>query len=246
MTEIPDEFSLPQEAFDRQRAFVSARVGSPGRPNPIRRRRVLVPALAVVVLAIAGAATAGGVRFWNGPSTPGAIDTKEATSLVQYTLTSDVAMWKKGDTIALWRMPQADRSVCFFDALASSKPTAPGTRGPNPAGGGSCSLLGPRFTPGKPINVSLEGSRQPNGSYTWLIDGHVNPASGITRLEIRTATGSRPLAYDNNAFLGELSASKSPSELSGGGPYLVVGYDSHGTVAGEFDLLERFKGLGSQ
>ena len=102
-----------------------------------RSRRVLAAALGIAVLVIGGAATATGIRSW-GPSTPSAIDTKEATSLVQYTLTSDQPMWAKGDTIALWRLPQPDGSVCVFTALASPKPTAPGTGGPNLGGGGFC------------------------------------------------------------------------------------------------------------
>src|SRR6266545_2958565 len=135
MTEIPEEFSLPREALDRQRAVLSGRVGLHDRSSSLRRRRALVPALAVVVLAVAGAATAGGVHLW--AAGPSAIDTNQATSLVQYTLTDDLSLWKKGDTLAVWRLPQPDGSVCIFKALASPKPSAPGT-GPNPGGGGFC------------------------------------------------------------------------------------------------------------
>lgn len=202
-----------------------------------RSRRVVAAALGIAVLVIGGAATATGIRSW-GPSTPSAIDTKEATSLVQYTLTSDQPMWAKGDTIALWRLPQPDGSVCVFTALASPKPTAPGTGGPNPGGGGFCNLSGSILQTGKLIGV--EGSY--GGGYSPRVSGEVRSGSGIARLEFRWATGSVPLAYDNGWFLGELPVS---SELAAEGPYLVVGYDTHGTVVAQRDIGATF-GLGSR
>jgi len=203
----------------------------------MRSRRLLAPALVLVVLVVAGAATAAGVRWWSGPPTPSAIDTTEATKLVEYTLMADFSVWKAGDTIAIWRMPQPDGSVCTFRALASVKPSAPGTDGPNPVGGGSCGMSGEQLSAGKPIGVSLSTTRQPSGGYSWLIDGTVSSGSGIARLELRSPTGRLPLAYSHGWFLGQLPPrSSSASDLPQGGPYVVVGYDSQGTAVERLDL----------
>jgi hypothetical protein len=208
----------------------------------LRSRRLLAPALGVVVLVIAGAATAAGIRWWAPPWTPSAIDTKEATSLVEYTLTTDYSVWKAGDTIAIWRMPQPEGAVCVFTALASPKPTAPGTGGPNPVGGGFCGTYGGEPPAGKPIRVSLSASLH-GGGYRWLIDGTVGAGSGIERLELRSATGRLPLAYSNLWFLGQLpSSSPAANELPEGGPYVVVGYDSRGAAVEYIDLQSWLSG----
>ncbi len=130
-------------------------------------RRLLAPALVVAVLVIAGAAAAG-VRLWSGPSS--AIDTTQATSLVEYTLTTDFSRWKAGDRIALWHLPQPDGSTCVMTALASPKPTAPGTDDPNPlSGGGSCGNPGGQGPPGKPMTLQLATGRDSGLYYNWLI-----------------------------------------------------------------------------
>lgn len=208
----------------------------------MRRRRLLAPALGIAVLVIAGAATAAGVHLWSGASSPSAIDTKEATSLVEYTLTSDYSVWTKGQTLAIWRVPQADGSVCVFRALASPKPTAPGTGGPNPGGGGSCgSPQSHLATPERPINLSFGATLGPAG-YSWLISGNVSSASGISKLELRSAVGVLPLAYEHGWFLGQLPSSTSSSELPQGGPYVVVGYDSQGKAVAHLDLQRALQG----
>jgi hypothetical protein len=48
MREIPDEFPLPEEVFERQRALLSARVTRQGRRGPSRRRGGLAAAFASV------------------------------------------------------------------------------------------------------------------------------------------------------------------------------------------------------
>jgi hypothetical protein len=228
----------------------------------MRSRSVLVPALVVVVLSIAAGTTAG-ARWWNGPATPIVIDTTKATKLVDYTLIASIGVYIKGYTIALWRMPQPDGSVCVFTALASPKPTAPGTGGPNPAlGGGFCSLSDgePRVLGGgrivvpedfearqpKTIRVvSLSGGKPPAGM-GWVIEGTVSSDSGIARLEIQSDAESFPLAYSQGWFLGQLPASSSTSDLPSQrdlaprGQYVIVGYDSKGTAIERLDLRQAF------
>lgn len=199
-------------------------------------RRLLAPAFVVAVLVIAGAAAAG--RLWSGPS-PGAVDTTQATSLVEYTLTTDYYRWKAGDRIALWRLPQPDGSTCVMTALASPKPTAPGTDGPNPlSGGGSCGNPGGQGPPGKPMTLQLATGRDSGLYYNWLISGSVSSGSDIARMEIRSDDGSSvALAYSHGWFLGqlELPPSSSASERHRGS-YVVVGYDSQGKAIERRDL----------
>lgn len=205
-----------------------------------RSRRLLVPVLGVALLVVAGAATAAGAYWWNeGPS---AIETNEATRLVEYTLTSDYSVWKKGETIAIWRMPQSDGTLCVLQALAAPKPAAPGTSGPNPVGAGFCGSAERNqstLPPGQLIGPRLGAGLEPGG-YRWLLSGNVRPDSGITRLELRSANGSLPLAYDNGWFLGQLpSSSSSTGELPPGGPYVLVGYDSQSTEIARVGLGPR-------
>jgi hypothetical protein len=91
--------------------------------------------------------------------------------------------------------------------------------------------------PGKPISASLNTGRALAGG---LVFGEVRSGSGITRVELRSANGSTPLAYSDGWYLGQLPSSTSSRELA-----IVVGYDSKGRVAGQFDLVKTF-GLGSR
>jgi hypothetical protein len=202
----------------------------------MRSRRLLAPAFLAGVLVIAGAA--GGARFWSGPS-PAEIDTTHATSLVEYALTADFSTWKAGDRIALWHLPQPDGSTCVFTALASPKPTAPGTDDPNPLGGGSCGNPGGQGPPGKPMTLQLETGIDSGLYYNYLISGSVSSGSDIARLEIRSDDGSSvPLAYSHGWFLGqlELPPPSSSASLPHRGSYVVVGYDSQGKAIERRDL----------
>jgi len=207
----------------------------------VRSRRVLALALGIAILVVAGAAAAGGfgLRWWDRSPL---VDTTRAQSLVEYRLTRDSLAWKAGDEIALWRMPQADGSVCFFAALASPRPTGIGSGKTNPInGGGFCAGSGPSgqftLTPkGEAIQVMSTGASLENGGSNWLVNGLVSPASGITRLELHSATRRMPLAYSNRWFIAELPRSSSAVELPKGGPYVLVGYDSHGKVVARHAL----------
>jgi hypothetical protein len=220
----------------------AGRDGFAAKPLRLRSRRLLAPALGLVVLIIAGAATAGGLGWWNGASAP-TIDTTHATRLVEYTLTTDLSLWKAGDRIAIWRFPQPNGGVCVFTALASPKPTALATARPNPAtGGGFCGRSGEQVPPGKPMRVFLSTTRQLGGSYSWLISGTVSSGSDIAKLEVRSAERPFPLAYGHRWFLGQLP-STSTSDLPQGGAYVVVGYDSRGNVVERLDLRQALTGL---
>jgi hypothetical protein len=193
----------------------------------MRSRRLLAPAFVVAVLVIAGAAAAG--HLWIGPS-PGAVDTKQATSLVEYTLTTDHSPWKAGDRIALWHLPQPDGSTCVFDGLAAPRPTAPDL------GSGSCGKSDQVET-GKPMSIQLETGIDSGLYYNYLIMGNVSSGSDIVRMEIRSDAGSLPLAYSHGWFLGQFVIPPSwPPSDPHRGSYVVVGYDSQGKAIERRDL----------
>ncbi len=210
-----------------------------------RRWRALVSALAVLALVAAGAAASAttNTRFWegSGATEPFPIDAGAAEKLVELTLTSDFSRWQEGDSVAIWRLPQPDGSVCIFTASASPKPTAPGSGGANPTGGGLCSRSGwvvdGQLEAGKTIAITYSAV-QHAGGYSWLINGPVDPDSGVTRLELMSATGALPLAYDHGWFLAQLPTSGSANELPGGGPYVVTGYDDQRNEILQLDLQQ--------
>ena len=198
----------------------------------MRSRRLLAPALVVAVLVIAGAAAAG-VRLWSGPS-PAAIDTTQATSLVEFTLTTDVSTtqgWKAGDRIALWHLPQPNGGTCIMAALASPKPTRSDL-----VAGGSCGMSD-QVPPRKPMWIvwtlgwSIDGGGR-------LLSGNVSSGNDIARMEIRSDAGTLPLAYSHYWFLGELPPSSYAASSPRRGQYVLVGYDSQGQVIVRRDLWD--------
>jgi hypothetical protein len=206
-------------------------------PARTRRLRLLAPAVGVLVL-IVGAATAGDLGLSSG--SPPVIDTTNATRLVEYTLTADISLWKAGDRIAIWRLPQPGGGACVLIGLASPKPTSP--QGHNPVSGGLCGGSGEQLVaPGQPMKVFLHTTRRLGGSYSWLIDGIVSPGSDIARLEVRSAAGRFPLAYSDRWFLGQLPTTSS-GDLPQPGAYVIVGYDSRGNVAERLDLRQALTG----
>jgi hypothetical protein len=183
---------------------------------------------------------------------PWLIDVRDATKLVELTLRlgSDAYETAPGQwagtapSIAIWRAPQEDGSVCILHALASPRPNAAHSPtssrplGPNPFTGWDCrtweSLQATRD--GAPIQVSI-GARQGSGPADWQFDGHVNPDSGIADLELQhPSTGDVRFAYANGWLLGQLPTSDAWKTFPKGGPFVLVGYDSDGREVARVDL----------
>jgi hypothetical protein len=227
----PDWGAALREAGSDQVIAKPARAGG---------RRLLASALGVLVL-IVGAATAGDLGLSSG--SPPVIDTTNATRLVEYTLTADSSLWKAGDRIAIWRLPQPGGGACVLIGLASPKPTSP--EGPNPVSGGLCGGSGEQLVaPGQSMRIFLHTTRRLGGSYSWLIDGTVSPGSHIARLEVQSDAGRFPLAYSDRWFLGQLPTTSS-DDLPQPGAYAIVGYDSRGNVAERLDLRQALAGSAS-
>jgi hypothetical protein len=162
------------------------------------------------------------------------IDLDRAQELVALTLTSNFSIWKKGATVALWSAPTLDGRECVYVALASLRPSGVSSRMP---GGGYCSerrkQRRPSRSPFGPIQLSVDSG--------GLISGEVGPASGIVRIELRSARGSTELPFRNGYFLGQLPEGGSPGKLPPGGPFVVVGYDRAGSEVGTIDLQKLHK-----
>jgi hypothetical protein len=62
MTEIPDEFSLPRAAFERQRSMLAAHIEAGRADEPTRGRQYALAVAVAAVVFIVGTATALGVR----------------------------------------------------------------------------------------------------------------------------------------------------------------------------------------
>jgi len=122
MTEIPREFQLPDDAFDRQRSLLSAHVAARPRPrikrHAVRSRRVVVLAVAALAVVVgAGAALGIGALFLDkgfvglppegaSPSSPEAGEL--VLSFVGRSTTDDHYMgqvWVFGDGRLIWARP---------------------------------------------------------------------------------------------------------------------------------------------
>jgi hypothetical protein len=181
-------------------------------------------------------ATGGTCKPQTQPPTLDTADLAHAHKLVEFTLTSNYSIYKPGTTIALWEADGADGSTCVFEAKADEAPTPLG--GNNPAGGGGCNASGIWATPvSVPITVTLGATRLPDGGYAGLLQGHVNPSSGISRLELTNASGTADLAFANGWFLAQLPKS-GDVHLPAGGPWLLTGYNAAGNQIAQVNLNE--------
>jgi hypothetical protein len=197
----------------------------------------------------------GKLPFWHGAgddcrALPATIDVAGATKLVELTLGGDPDYSQRGVTIALWLAPQKDGTVCVVDALASPQldpsPSLAGGQVPvnwNPPTSSKCGSRESleQTPPGHPIAVSVSGS-QSSGDYArWRFEGHVNPDSGIVKLELHPASDRVTLAFANGWFLGQLPKSDSWHEFPRGGPYMLVGYEAGGHEIARVDLRDAWE-----
>lgn len=153
---------------------------------------------------------------WTRPT----VDLSRAQKLVELTLTADFSIWNRGTTIALWHAPATGGFRCVYVAAASPPPS--GTSRGLPGGPGSC---------GKPAEQRPAPTERPFDSVSisspgGLLTGHVDPASGIVRVELHSGSSSTVLPFERGYFLGQLSGDR----------HIVVGYDSAGNEVASVDL----------
>jgi hypothetical protein len=152
---------------------------------------------------------------------PLVVEVEKARKLVELTLTDKFGIYRAGDTIALWQAPSTDGQICVFMSPAGAQPTFPdGPRCRKPNG----AWPAPAIEAG--TGSTLEGDR-----YTNMTTGIVDPRSGIVRVALESAAGSKDVAFAGGAFMAELPSSPRAGKRVGpipGAPYTLVGYDANG------------------
>jgi hypothetical protein len=175
--------------------------------------------------------------------TPWSVEVEDATRLVGLTVNAT------RDSIAIWRAEQKDGTVCVFQALASPRPhTAPNPLDrfsspdayrnmPNDI---ACDVDAERLDetpPGKPVDVAIWGGGT-NGKVQYRLLGHVDLQSSVRRLELTSARGQVPLAFENHWFVAKFPPGGALHELPPGGPYALVAYDADDREVTRIDLQE--------
>ena len=145
-------------------------------------------------------------------------DFAQATKLVETTLAYDFSIWKAGTTIALWKAPDQGGGWCLVLGPVPLPASGAG------AGAEQCGPTTGSPPPGHPLNVSFS-SGLAHGMYRHLLQGSVDPSSGIVKVELQTADGTtRLLDFANGYFLDNVAPTNSV-RLDGA---FVVGYDASG------------------
>jgi hypothetical protein len=229
---IDDKLSPPQardfprdHSAPRRRHLVTEAARSLGDERRSLRPQ-LAAAVAVAVTSVAVATPALGldhrvINLFKHSGTPAtSIDLANAQRLVAIPSLN-------GRVIALWEAPNEAGGGCTFLQVAPLGAT------PDASGRGICS----------PTNVPQPATFQT--ILNWglgpdmtspVVWGHVADGSGVARVELTSASGSTPLAFNGGYFLGRLPSGGTTGHLPPGGPFAIVGYDSAGGKVAAVDL----------
>jgi hypothetical protein len=134
-----------------------------------------------------------------------------------------------GARAAIWVAPTTNGWTCAN--LKIDNALAPASYGAN--GGGACSPNGAREL--VPLTVALVWLQTPGG-FAPILSGQVSATSGITRIELSSATGSTPLSLARRQYIGELPTSAADASIPPGGPFLVIGYGATGDEVARTNL----------
>jgi hypothetical protein len=184
----------------------------------LRRRRQARIALAVSTLVLligATVASAATAHWWRNPRP----DIAKATPLVETTLRYPYNRIAAGTKIVLWTAPNQSGGSC----LVVGRATAGLHWGPrsHPA---ECRQHGIYQPTGDPMTVGV-GSVLSDGLYEHLIEGSVDPTSGIVKVALQEASGPRTtLAFHNGWFLGDVRPTKTFSIADA----YLIGFDADG------------------
>lgn len=229
------------QEFDQARADrVLAGILAERRREPrsrLRRKRFLVPALALVVIGIAAPALAfDGVRSFIGLHREGFEPILEESELLASAPVVD------GTVVRLWRAPNKSGGECLFETYGP-----PGDLEHPPERGGGMCKWGPGASyeqaaraGGESIVVNHGAAKRPlkvHGATEWVPPvfwGWIDPALGATQVEIRWTGGSKQLAVDNDFFIGAVEEIYEPVETAL--PFFLVAYDSEGQEVGRRKL----------
>lgn len=227
---------LDQARADRVLAAILAEPRSEPRRLP-RRRRLLVAALAVVVIGLAAPALAfDDVRSFIGLDREGFKPILEESRLLVSAPVAD------GTVVRLWLSPNKSGGECLFQTYG---PPGEVEHAPE-MGGGVCgwgptgSLERGARAGGSPLLSQVSSAKRPlkvHGATEWVppvISGWVEPDLEATRVEVRWTGGSKELALANSYFIGAAEELyEPPAERL---PFFVVAYDAEGNEVGRRKL----------
>jgi hypothetical protein len=160
-------------------------------------------------------------------------DLSKATKLVSVARTG-------GGEIAIWTAPTTNGGQCTFvqtsDTVSAASPSAID-------GSSECSdqpLDHKWGSPGQPISTGLGWSRAPggNGRFDVVLEGRIDPASGISRMVVNSSDGSTAVALASNHFVAGLPQVEAAGQLPSGGPWILTAYNGKGATVATVDLQQ--------
>jgi hypothetical protein len=195
--------------------------------NVVTFRRAAIAVLGVnaVAAAVLGAEALGRPERPDRASAP-AVLFERAHELVSLQAAS-------GDHAALWKAPTTDGGHCVLLHVSAKQGRRPSARRNQ---GGICRAAG-AAAQSTPIAVTVHWLPTSGGQYEVVMQGSVAMRLGISRVELRSAAGTRALRLRAGHFLTELPSAATAGELAEyGAPYAVVGYTRDGTRVASLDV----------
>jgi hypothetical protein len=197
----------------------------------IRRTRYGIAALlaAGAVLLAAPALGGSGIPFFG--------DGGDAPSVEPGQLRSAVSLrMPDGAVAALWVAPTSEGGRCVVLNVGPDGSAAAPSRVAN--SGGWCARP-PLSRQRAPIATTINWVNPAGGLFEVVLAGQVSRASGIARVELRSAARATPLPLAQGLFVGALPSSGAAGQLArSGGPYVLVGRDRAGAEVATLDLAE--------
>ncbi len=193
------------------------------RPPRIVARRLRFVVVGLVLGATAAVATSA-IGFGSKQAQPPKIVTDSLERVA-------VAKTHDGKGVGLWLAPTTTGGQCMLLQIDGWAPGAPFGNA-----GRICSKT-PAAPQAAPIMAIVNWLRGTDRRFKVLLTGRAAPDSGITRIELQSATGDTPLATGHGYFLASLGTTAESGVLPDTGtPYDVVGYGPRGDEIARVDL----------
>ena len=195
------------------------------RDHRRRQRKARAGAVSILVLLIgATVAAAASAPWWKSPKP----EVAKATLLVETTLRYPYNGIVAGTKIVLWTAPDQAGGSCLVISRSGALRWGPRS---HPA---ECRQYGTYQPAGNPLSVGV-GSVLSRGLYDHLVEGSVDPESGIVKVALEQPSGATTLAFHHGWFLGDMRPTK---KLDLRNAYLV-GFNSSGHEVARLHLPAR-------
>jgi hypothetical protein len=216
------------------------RLHTPAALNSRRTRVGLGGVLAAALIAFVTPAFGGKLlRALDPPNDPIHVAAKSAQA---HEVLSVPLQSLPGKQFVLWTAPSPTGGLCEFVQIVDASVATPAAQ---PNAGGTCTTGPPTPLPASvPLAPTMNWLATPGGKVAILLRGRISPASGVTQVNLDSASGATPLVTRDGYFLGEFpQLSDGMGQLpSSGGPWSIVGLDATGAVLGSVDLQKFVQG----